>query len=87
MKRIAIASSALVFAVAAVVSAPEAEARRGGWGGGGGLIAAAIIGGIAIAALSSRHRYRSYGYYPSRSYAYGSAFYPRRYYGGYYRRW
>ena len=81
MKRFAIAACALMFATASVISAPDAEARGRGWGGGGGFLAAAIVGGIAIAALS-RHRHRSYGYYPQQSYAYYSA---PRYYGGGYR--
>ena len=92
MKRFAVAASALVFAIAAVVSAPEAEARRGGFGGGG-FVLGALVGGLAIAALASRPRYRSYGYggYGGGYGGYAPAYYGSSYgygggYGGYYPR-
>ena len=85
MNRIAVASAATVFALAAVVSAPDAEARRGGFGWGGGLVAAAVIGGIAAAVIASRHRNRSYAYYPRQTY-YSSAYYAPRFHGRH-RRW
>lgn len=74
MKRLAIITAALVLALGAiVVTPPKAEARRGSGALIGGMVAAAVIGGVVAASYRS-NRYRSYGYYPHRSYAYAPAY-------------
>ena len=77
MKRIATLAAIAALAFAGLTAnTQQAEARRGG-AVFAGIIAGAVIGGI-IASSYNRRYYRSYSYYPSRSYAYSSVYYAPR---------